>query len=91
MTRPFTRSPIQHGATPDRETTTCCAKCMRGTRALLGPCGYDGACVCHTNRVRDSAGMDSADGLVGAKGMKVAVEGDSGRNSYISGRSREEQ
>jgi hypothetical protein len=25
----------------------CCARCRRGTAALLGSCGYDGVCKCH--------------------------------------------
>lgn len=31
------------------EPTPCCAKCRRGTKAMLGPCGYELRCPrgCH--------------------------------------------
>ena len=82
------KSMTTHGAITDRETTSCCAKCRRGTKALIGPCGYDGACMCH---VRASKALEDVDGLLPLTAMKVAVRGDSGANSYMSGRTTEEQ
>lgn len=47
--RPVSIRP-QAGTWPDEPTSTdCCARCRRGTRAIPGPCGYDGRCPnnCH--------------------------------------------
>jgi len=58
---------------------------------MSGPCGYLGACKCHRSRVSDSAGLDVADGLLGAMGTSIAVERDSRLTGYISSRTTEEQ
>jgi hypothetical protein len=40
-----------HGITEARnDRPRCCAACMRGTRALQGPCAVDLKCKCHTKK-----------------------------------------
>lgn len=43
----------------DDPVSECCAKCRRGTKALKGPCGYDGACPRNCHQENTSTTLDA--------------------------------